>query len=62
MNGQDKNFITIKEAQKVLKASRNFIYGQVRSGNITLYKVGRKSYLKTSEIDSLFQPVAKVEV
>lgn len=55
-----EKFYTIDEAAKdVLKSSTRFVYQQIEDGNLSLFKVGRKSYVKQSEVMGLFKPAGK---
>jgi excisionase family DNA binding protein len=59
MNGED-HFLTIDEAaHEVLKSTKRFVYKQVENGNLNLFKVGAKSYVKQSEVMGLFKPAGK---
>lgn len=56
----NEKYYTIPEAAKDhLKSSTRFVYQQIEDGNLNLFKVGRKSYVKASEVEKLFHPVGK---
>jgi excisionase family DNA binding protein len=57
MQTRDK-YLTIDEAANDLKSSRRFVYQQIEDGNLSLFKVGRKSYVKEVEVSQLFKKVA----
>ena len=50
-----KDFLSIEETCKLLGASRMTIYRQIKSGNIRAAKIGRRTIIKRTEIDKLFQ-------
>lgn len=47
------NLISIKAATKSLELSRMSIYRMIKRGQLTLVKIGDRSYLKVSEINKL---------
>lgn len=54
------NYIPIEQAaEKIFKSSTRFVYKQIEARKLNLYKVGGKSYVKESEANELFRPVAK---
>jgi excisionase family DNA binding protein len=50
-----KEFLTIGETRATLGSSRSFVYKLISNGQLSTYKVGRRSYLKSEEIKNLFQ-------
>lgn len=50
-----KDFLSIDETCKLLGTSRMTIYRQIKSGNIKAGKIGRRTIIKRTEIDKLFQ-------
>ena len=50
-----KNFLSIEETCKLLGASRMTIYRQIKSGTIKAAKLGRRTIIRRTEIDKLFQ-------
>lgn len=52
---KDKDFLSITETCKLLGASRMTIYRQIKNGNIKAAKIGRRTIIKRTEIDKLFQ-------
>jgi excisionase family DNA binding protein len=50
-----KDFLSIEETCKLLGASRMTIYRQIKSGTIKAAKLGRRTIIKRTEIDKLFQ-------
>ena len=52
---KDKEFLSIAEACVLLGVSRMTIYRLGKSGKIKITKIGRRSIIKRSEIDKLFE-------
>ncbi|MCA4894751.1 MAG: helix-turn-helix domain-containing protein [Cytophagales bacterium] len=52
---QNKEYLTIGETRATLGSSRSFVYKLISNGQLSTYKVGRRSYLKSEEIKNLFQ-------
>ena len=52
---REKDFLSIAEISKLLGASRITIYRQIKQGNIRAGKIGRRTIIKRSEIEKLFQ-------
>ena len=52
---KDKDFLSVDETCKLLGASRMTIYRQIKAGNIHAAKIGRRTIIKRTEIDKLFQ-------
>lgn len=50
-----KDFLSIDETCKLLGASRMTIYRQIKSGTIKAAKLGRRTIIRRTEIDKLFQ-------
>lgn len=51
----NKKFLTIGETQSYLGSSRGFVYNRISDGDLTPYKVGRRTYFKTQEVEGLFK-------
>lgn len=51
----DKKFLTVGETQALLGSSRRFIYSLVDRGDLSIKKVGRRSYFETAQVESLFK-------
>lgn len=49
-----KEFLSIAETCKLLGASRMTIYRQIKAGQIKAAKLGKRTIIKRSEIDKLF--------
>jgi excisionase family DNA binding protein len=52
---QDKDFLSISETCELLGASRMTLYRQIKSGTISAAKIGRRTIIKRTEIEKLFQ-------
>ena len=52
---KEKDFLSIAETCKLLGASRMTLYRQIKNGNIQASKIGRRTIIKRSAIDKLFQ-------
>ena len=52
---KDKIFLSISETSRLLGASRMTIYRQIKQGAIKTGKIGRRTLIKRSEIEKLFQ-------
>lgn len=50
-----KDFLSIEVTCKLLGASRMTIYRQIKAGNIRAAKIGRRTIIRRTEIDKLFQ-------
>lgn len=50
-----KDYLSIDETCKLLGTSRMTIYRQIKNGNIKAGKIGRRTIIKRTEIDKLFQ-------
>ncbi|MEX0966740.1 MAG: helix-turn-helix domain-containing protein [Bacteroidia bacterium] len=50
-----KAFLSIAETCKLLGTSRMTLYRQIKTGNIKAGKVGRRTIIKRSSIEKLFQ-------
>lgn len=55
MNEIQKEFLTIGETRALLGVSRSFVYKLFAKG-LTTYKVGRRAYVKSSDLANLFKP------
>lgn len=53
---KDKEFLNINEACVLIGASRMTLYRQIKLGNIQVGKLGRRTIIKRSEIEKLFEP------
>ncbi|PWJ56014.1 excisionase family DNA binding protein [Dyadobacter jejuensis] len=51
----EKDFLSIEETCKLLGASRMTLYRQIKKGTIRAGKIGRRTIIKRTEIDKLFQ-------
>lgn len=51
----EKDFLSIEETCKLLGASRMTLYRQIKKGTIRAGKIGRRTIIKSTEIDKLFQ-------
>ncbi|MBX2962165.1 MAG: helix-turn-helix domain-containing protein [Cyclobacteriaceae bacterium] len=56
MNETQKEFLTIGETQATLGCCRAFVYKLIAKNELTPYKVGRRAYIKASELNKLFKP------
>lgn len=56
MNEAHKEFLTIGETRATLGASRSFVYKLIANNELTPYKVGRRAYIKASQLNQLFKP------
>jgi len=54
-NLKDKEFLSIAETCLLLGASRMTIFRLSQAGKLQVTKIGRRSIIKRSEIDKLFQ-------
>ncbi|MEM6515045.1 MAG: helix-turn-helix domain-containing protein [Bacteroidota bacterium] len=52
---KDKDFLSIAETCELLGASRMTLYRQIKNGTINAAKIGRRTIIKRSEIEKLFQ-------
>ena len=52
---KDKEFLSIKEACFLIGASRMTLYRQIKQGTIQVAKLGRRTIIKRSEIEKLFE-------
>lgn len=52
---QDKDFLSIAETCELLGASRMTLYRQIKNGTINAAKIGRRTIIKRTEIEKLFQ-------
>jgi DNA binding domain, excisionase family len=52
---QDKDFLSISETCELLGASRMTLYRQIKSGTINAAKIRRRTIIKRTEIEKLFQ-------
>ena len=52
----EKDFLTIKECAAYLGATKQFLYQQIKKHDLTMYKVGRRAYLRHEDLLKLFQP------
>jgi excisionase family DNA binding protein len=50
-----KEFLNIAETCQLLGASRMTIYRQIKSGNIPALKLGRRTIIRKSDIEKLFE-------
>ncbi len=50
-----KEFLSIAEACQLLGASRMTIYRQIKAGNIPAAKIGRRTIIKRSVINQIFE-------
>jgi excisionase family DNA binding protein len=50
-----KDFLSVEETCKLLDARRMTIYRQIKAVNIHAAKFGRRTIIKRTEIDKLFQ-------
>jgi putative molybdopterin biosynthesis protein len=46
-----REFLDIKEVEKVLRLSERTIFNLMKKGELTGFKIGRKWYFEPSEID-----------
>ncbi|WP_375582242.1 helix-turn-helix domain-containing protein [Cyclobacterium xiamenense] len=53
---QDKDFLSIAETCELLGASRMTLYRQIKNGTIKAAKIGRRTIIKRTDIEKLFQP------
>jgi excisionase family DNA binding protein len=51
----EKEFLNIAETCQLLGASRMTIYRQIKSGNIPALKLGRRTIIRKSDIEKLFE-------
>ena len=51
----DKEFLSIAETCELLGASRMTLYRQIKNGTISAAKIGRRTIIKRTEIEKLFQ-------
>lgn len=51
----NREFLSIEQCAKLLGASKMTIYRNIRNGNIKAGKLGRRTIIKRSEIDKLFE-------
>ena len=54
-NVKDKEFLSIADACELLGVSRMTIYRLAKAGKIKITKIGRRSIIKRTEIDKLFE-------
>ena len=59
MEISEKNFLNIQEARAFLGVSRGFIYGKMSSNELPVFKLGRKTMLKKSDLENLIRPKEK---
>ncbi|WKN29743.1 helix-turn-helix domain-containing protein [Porifericola rhodea] len=52
---KDKEFLSIAETCTLLGASRMTLYRQIKGGKIKAAKIGRRTIIKRTEIEKLFQ-------
>ncbi|MFP4088952.1 MAG: helix-turn-helix domain-containing protein [Cyclobacteriaceae bacterium] len=52
---REKEFLSIAETCSLLGASRMTLYRQIKGGKIKAAKIGRRTIIKRSEIEKLFQ-------
>lgn len=52
----DEGWLTVAEAANYLKVSRDTIYRWAREGKLALYKLGKLTRLKKSELEALIAP------
>jgi excisionase family DNA binding protein len=50
-----KDFLSIAETCELLGASRMTLYRQIKNGTINAAKIGRRTIIKRTEIEKLFQ-------
>jgi len=55
-------WLTVAEAADYLRVSRDTIYRWARQGKLTLYKLGKLTRLKRSELDDLIIPKEEAEL
>lgn len=53
METVDKNFLTVHEARAFLGVSRSFLY-RLKDAKCPTYALGKKTYFKRSDLESLF--------
>lgn len=51
---KDKEYLSIAQTCELLGASRMTIYRQIKTGHIQVAKLGRRTIIKKSSIDKLF--------
>jgi excisionase family DNA binding protein len=51
----DKKYLTVGEAQAYFGCSRGFVYNLIKNKSLSVYKVGRRTYFLTKELESLFK-------
>lgn len=52
---ESKEFLTVHEARAFLGVSRSFLY-QLKDSKLQAYALGKKTYFKKSDLESLFKP------
>lgn len=50
-----KPFLTVGETRAYLGSSRQFLYNLVGRNQLSIYKVGKRSYFKREDVEGLFQ-------
>jgi len=54
METGQKKFLTIGETRALLGSSRSFVYTLIANG-LPTYKISRRTYIKTEDLNNLFQ-------
>jgi len=52
---ESKEYLTVHEARAFLGISRSYLY-QLKDGKLQAYALGKKTYFKKSDLESLFKP------
>jgi len=52
----EKEFLNIHEARAFLGVSRSFLYKLKETGKIQPFALGKKTYFKKSQLETLFRP------
>lgn len=55
METATKEFLTVHEARAFLGVSRSFLY-RLKDEKLKAYGLGKKTYFKRSDLESLFKP------
>lgn len=57
---QMPDYLTVREAARRLCSSKNLVYTWIRRGKLQAYKIGRKTLVKSEDVEALVVP-AKLE-
>ncbi len=55
MEATAKEYLNVHEARAFLGVSRSFLY-RLKDERLTAYALGKKTYFKRSDLESLFKP------